>query len=139
MKKWLAILSLGLVLMACGDGVDREALRKQVMDVHDEVMPQWGGIGKLKSQVLKKAADLEAADSTDAKVKELRDIAIDLDAAYKVMSVWMQDWQKNAKPFESGEAGKEETLAFFKSEQDRVDKMKVQIQSAIAAAEEALK
>ncbi len=139
MKKWLAILSLGLVLMACGDGVDREALRKQVMDVHDEVMPQWGGIGKLKSQVLKKAADLEAADSTDAKIKELRDIAIDLDAAYKVMSVWMQDWQKNAKPFESGEAGKEETLAFFKSEQDRVDKMKVQIQSAIAAAEEALK
>lgn len=139
MKKWLAILSLGLILMACGDGIDREALRKQVMDVHDEVMPQWGGIGKLKSQVLKKAADLEAADSTDAKITELRDIAIELDAAYQVMSVWMQDWQKNAKPFESGEAGKEETLAFFKSEQDRVDKMKVQIQSAVATAKEALK
>lgn len=139
MKKWLVVLSLGLLMMACGDGVDHEALRKQVMDVHDEVMPQWGGLGKLKSQVLKKAADLEAADSTDARVKELRDIAIDLDAAYQVMSVWMQDWQKNAKPYENGEAGKEETLAFFKSEQERVDKMKEQIQSAVAAAEAALK
>lgn len=139
MKKWLAILSVGLFMMACGDGVDREALRKQVMDVHDEVMPQWGGLGKLKSQVLKKAADLEATDSTNIGVKELRDIAVDLDAAYQVMSVWMQDWQKNAKPYESGEAGREETLAFFKSEQERVDKMKKQIQSAVAAAEAALK
>ncbi|MCE7992218.1 MAG: hypothetical protein HEP71_09570 [Roseivirga sp.] len=138
MKKLLAILSLALFLMACGDGLDREALREKVMAVHDEVMPKWGRLKLMKKQILDKAAELEAADSTDSKIAELRDIAIDLDAAHEVMSTWMRDWQKNAKTYESGEAGKEETLAFFKSEQERVDKMKEQILKASAAAEAAL-
>ena len=140
MKKLLAILTLGLLVMACDDGVDREALRKQVMDVHDEMMGPWGKLKLVKKQVLDKATELETADNTDPKVAELRDIAIDLEAAYGVMSTWMQDWQKNAKPYESGgEAGEEETLAFFKSEQGRVDKMKEQILNAMTSAETALK
>lgn len=138
MKKLLVILSLALCTTACGSGPDREALREQVMAVHDEVMPKWGKLKPMKKQILEKAAKLEAADSTDVKVAELRDIAIDLDAAYEVMSTWMRDWQKNAKPYENGEVGNEETLAFFKSEQERVDKMKEQILKASAAAEAAL-
>lgn len=138
MKKLLAILSLALCMIACVGGPDREALREQVMAVHDEVMPKWGKLKPMKKQILEKAAKLETADSTDVQIAELRDIAIDLDAAYEVMSTWMRDWQKNAKPYESGEASNEETLAFFKSEQERVDKMKEQILKASAAAEAAL-
>lgn len=138
MKKLLAILSLALCMIACVGGPDREALREQVMAVHDEVMPKWGKLKPMKKQILEKAAKLETADSTDVQIAELRDIAIDLDAAYEVMSTWMRDWQKNAKLYESGEASNEETLAFFKSEQERVDKMKEQILKASAAAEAAL-
>lgn len=139
MKKLLAILSLAFLMMACGDGVDRETLRNQVMDVHDEMMGPWSKLKLVKKQVLEKASELEATDNADPKVAELRGIALELEAAYGVMSTWMSDWGKNAKPYESGEAGKEETLAFFKSEQERVDKMKEQILNAMASAEAALK
>lgn len=140
MKNVLTVLILSFLIAGCDKGVDREALKEEVMAVHDAVMPQWAGIGKLKKEVLAEAAALEAADSTGTRITELRDIATALEEAYEVMSVWMQDWSKNAKPYETGgSAGEEETIAFYKAEQERVDKMEKQIVDAVKAAEAALK
>lgn len=140
MKRVIAALALSLFMVGCNSGLDREKLKDDVMAVHDALMPKWGQLKKLKKQVLEKASSLEEVDRANSEVAELRDLALDLEAAYELMSTWMKDWGVNAKPYETaGDASDEASQKFFQSEQERVDKMEAPIMAAYDAAKEALK
>lgn len=139
-RNWSLLVVVFMFLFACGAGkVDNEALKDKVLDAHDEVMPKMGQLMQLKKQALEKASELEEAGGNAAKVAALKTVAVDLEAAHKGMMSWMHEWSENADPHLKGTATEEETTAFYQDHQKKVDKVKEDINSAIAAAEEILK
>jgi len=133
MKKIFALAALLFLFAACS-GFDTEAKKNEVLDIHDEVMPKIGQVMNLKKKVLEKAET--EADST--KANDLRDLAKQLEDANTGMMVWMRQWSMNSKPHLDEETTIEERKAFFKSEMEKVSKVKEDINNSIAAAKKEL-
>ncbi|WP_281541512.1 hypothetical protein [Maribacter aestuarii] len=103
---------------------------EQVMAIHDEVMPKMGKLGKLVSQ-LKPMADSLGDESAQAKAMR------DLQQANESMMDWMKDFGDR---FDSDEIleGKElsaEKQKWLDEEEEKVKKVKEEINSSIAQAE----
>ena len=103
---------------------------EQVMAIHDEVMPKMGTLGRLVGQ-LKPMADSLGAESPEAEAMR------DLQQANKSMMDWMQDFGDR---FDSDEIleGKElsaEKQKWLDEEEEKVNKVKEQINSSIKKAE----
>ena len=123
-------------MSACGgSGFDQQAAIDEVLDMHDVAMPKIGEVMSLKKKILEKAET--ASDST--LLKELRSIAGDLDAAQQGMMVWMREWGQISMPHVNGETSEEEQIAFFKSEMEKVTKVRDDIFNSIDAAKKKLK
>jgi len=106
---------------------------EQVMEIHDEVMPKMGTIGKLVGQ-LKPMADSLGMESAEAKAMK------DLQEANKSMMDWMQEF---GDKFDSEEIldGKElskEKVQLLNEEEQKIKAVKEAINSSIARAEELL-
>lgn len=135
-KMWMILLVA--VLAACGSGVDHDAMKNKVLDAHDEVMPKMGEVMNLKKKVIAKASELEIANSNDPKISELRDLAGELEGAYQGMMTWMRDWSENSDPYTSGQAKPDEITAFYEAEQEKIDKVKTDINGSIDKAKKVL-
>ena len=135
MKNLLAFFLLSLAVFSCGESYDTEAKVEAVFAVHDEVMPKMGEMMKLKKQLLDRASELN--DSTA--IEQLRVLAQDLDKAQNGMMVWMREWSKTAKPHMEEQTSIDEREAFFTSEMEKVEKVKMDINRSLLAAQEALK
>ena len=138
MKKLFTLLTIAglLSITSCKDSkkVDEPSRMEQVMDIHDEVMPKMGTLGKLVGQ-LKPMADSLGAESIEAKAMK------DLQQANKAMMDWMQGFGNR---FDSEEimSGKElsvEKKKWLKEEEEKVKKVKENINASIERAEEILK
>lgn len=139
MKKFLGLMLIAISTFSCGDSFDAKVEEGKILDVHDEVMPKLGEVMSLKRKVLAKATEIEA-DKPEAEIlKELRDLAGELDVAREGMMKWMNDWAKSKEPHVKGTSSKEAQIAFFAAEMERVTKVKEDINSSIAAAKEILK
>ncbi len=144
MKRVTIFLSLILIITACGGPkLDTVALRNEVMDIHDEVMPKMGELRSLKKQVLAKSEELKS--SADAQtVGDLENLAGSLDEAYSGMMTWMNDWSKSEKNFLNKDNGlktgvdPEDAAKFLSDEKERVSKVRDNINSAIKSAKEVL-
>ncbi|MEM8893706.1 MAG: hypothetical protein AAGC88_03950, partial [Bacteroidota bacterium] len=66
-------LILSLAIVSCGDGgkAEREALRDEVIAIHDEVMPKMGDLRKVRKS-LEAMADTLATDSLNLASKLFR-------------------------------------------------------------------
>ncbi|WP_339625485.1 hypothetical protein [uncultured Maribacter sp.] len=138
MKKLFTLLTIVSLLSAnsCKESKKAEepTRMEQVMDIHDEVMPKMGTLGKLVGQ-LKPMADSLGPESIEAKVMK------DLQEANKSMMDWMQGFGNR---FDSEEimSGKElsvEKKKWLKEEEEKVKKVKENINASIERAEEILK
>jgi hypothetical protein len=138
MKKLFSLLTIVglLIITSCKDSkkVDEPSRMEQVMDIHNEVMPKMGTLGKLVGQ-LKPMADSLGAESIEAKAMK------DLQLANKSMMDWMQGFGNR---FDSDEImnGKElskEKELWLKEEKEKVKKVRADINSSIERAEEILK
>lgn len=139
MKKFLGLILITIFTFSCGDGFDAKVEEGKILDVHDEVMPKLGEVMSLKRKVLAKATEIEADSPGAESLKDLRDLAGDLDGARDGMMKWMNDWAKSKEPHMSGTSSKEDQIAFFAAEMERITKVKEAINSSIAAAKEILK
>ena len=135
-RMWMILLVA--VTVACGGGVDHDAMKNKVLDAHDEVMPKMGEVMNLKKKVIARASELEAEDSTNEKIAELRDLAKDLEGAYQGMMNWMRAWSENSDPYTSGQAKPDEITAFYEAEQEKIDKVKADINGSIDKAKKVL-
>ena len=133
---FLSLFVLSVGLWSCGSKVDNEALKNQVLDTHDEVMPRIGELITLRKKILNKVADMEG---NEGGINDLRDIAKDLNDAHDGMMNWMREWSTNSDPYINGKATEEEITRFYKEEQEKVDKVKADILNSLAAAKAALK
>ncbi|SEK88659.1 hypothetical protein SAMN04488008_102370 [Maribacter orientalis] len=138
MKKLFTLLTIAGLLSAisCKDSkkVDEPTRMEQVMDIHDEVMPKMGTLGKLVGQ-LKPMADSLGAESIEAKAMK------DLQQANKSMMDWMQGFGNrfDSEEIMNGKELSEEKEQWLKEEEEKVKKVKEDINASIQRAEEILK
>jgi hypothetical protein len=130
---FLLLTTTLLCFTSCKKEADSSQM-KEVMAVHDEVMPKMGTLGKLVGQ-LKPMADSLGPQSREAKAIK------DLQEANKAMMDWMQGFGDRFSPDEimNGKELTEEKQEWLKEEEEKVKKVKVDINSSIERAEALLK
>ena len=103
------------------------------MKIHDEVMPKMGTLSKLVGQ-LKPLADSLGPESIEAKTMK------DLQNANKDMMDWMQSFGNrfDADEIMKGKELSDEKKKWLKEEEDKVIKVKEDINSSIEKAQELL-
>ncbi len=137
--RFILLFAITFMLNACNDKkaetIDR--LYKQVMSVHDGVMPMMDEIESLKSQLNKKvtsATDSLNADSLNAESsKEIQEAISSLEDANESMMAWMRDFNSN---FE--EKAKEEVIDYLNDQMIRIREVDQKIKESIKRANELL-
>jgi len=128
---------------ACNKNADRvQELEKEVMDIHDEVMPKMGEIMALKKELNQKIAELdslqqEGASSTTLaqERQQAMDITTRLSQADSLMMDWMYDYRgDSAKALPAGEA-----LEYFRIEKEKIVKVQETTTKSMQEAREFLK
>ncbi len=129
MKHVLSILTLLLfVLSGCGNKPDQlESIKKEVMDVHDEVMPKMGELRSVRKSLIEKS---KAADSTAA--NRLDVLAKNLEVANDQMMSWMNQYEPQ---FEGTE---EEKIKYYKDQNASIQTVKNSMLNALEAGQKAL-
>ena len=133
---YLLIFVLGLIISCDTERKKEQALYKEVMDTHDEVMPEMGTLRAL-SKTLQLHADSIQQDSTRLDPEEL--FRIDslkerLEKANESMRQWMRDFQ----PLEEG-TPHGEVLQFLIEQKKRIDKVRDDMMKAKDGADKYLK
>lgn len=137
MKKYILIaIALGAVFtFSCKEEIKTKASTetsqmKEVMAIHDEVMPKMSKIGRLVA-ALRKKIDADQGTAIDKKVME------DLQDANKSMMDWMQSFGKrfDYEETSNGKALTDEKKQWLNEEEEKVKIVKEKINTSIAKAE----
>lgn len=93
MKKILFLLPL--LIFACQtpqkEEVDLKALKEEVLDIHDEVMPKMSDLRRTRKGLMLQADSIKSIDSLRASV--LLSASNDLDSANESMMNWMRNYE----------------------------------------------
>jgi hypothetical protein len=119
-------------ISACGTDKKEtnEILKQEVISIHDEVMPKMDELKKLKKEVLQKAENLKSdTTANSSQIENLNKIALDLDAAFEGMFVWMRQFRSTYD-----EMAPEEVEAYLLDQKRKVQEVNDQIKSSIDAA-----
>ncbi|TDB68204.1 viral A-type inclusion protein [Arundinibacter roseus] len=131
------------VAMACNQEAEQVAsLEKEVLAIHDEVMPQMTDIMKLKRQLSTKINELdslqqEGVSSTTFAEQRLKalDLSRNLILADSLMMQWMYTYRgDSAKALPAKDA-----LGYFQSEKEKISEVKLKTDQSVQAAKEFLK
>ncbi len=127
--KWILLISIFLI--SCNSsGVDSDVkykldnLHQEVMDVHDDVMPELGTINKLRKQLKKRLKD-----DTDPAKDKIQDLIYRLNDAEEAMMTWMGDFKK---PSYTDEAAARKV---YRDEKVKITEVDRKIKEAIADAQ----
>ncbi|MEQ8712157.1 MAG: hypothetical protein RIC80_04020 [Cyclobacteriaceae bacterium] len=134
----LALVGL-LIFSSCSDGgqAEREALRDEVMAIHDEVMPKMGDFRKLQKRIESLSDSLRAMESIDTnRLNDLAARGVEIAAAQEGMMAWMR--QYNPEVMQDG-TPHEEVMSYLKDQKAAIEKVRDQMIQALSAGEEALK
>ena len=106
---------------------------KEVMAIHDEVMPKMGTIGKLVAELKSKVDSTESGIAYEVAMK-------DLQAAHKSMMDWMKGFGDRFTSDEilNGAELTEEKQIWLNEEEEKVIALKEQINTSIKNAEKLL-
>ncbi|MGB5170043.1 MAG: hypothetical protein WBN69_01290 [Eudoraea sp.] len=134
-KFFLFILFLTFI-SACKDSPqksDTPSQMKEVMAIHDEVMPKMGDISKL-------VATLKSKVDTTENGKAYEKAMIDLQNAHKEMMDWMRGFgdRFNSDEILNDAALSPEKLKWLEEEEQKIKKVKEDINSSIKNAEKLL-
>jgi hypothetical protein len=139
----LFFLLTAFAFSACDQGADQvAALEKEVLGIHDEVMPRMGEIMALKKGLSQKIAQLDSLQQEGASSTTLaqeRQQALDLTTqlirADSLMMGWMYEYKgDSAKALPAGEA-----LEYFRLEKDKIVHVQEVTTNSIQEAREFLK
>jgi hypothetical protein len=128
----IIFVCLYLLMLGCDSEkkTPNEELRKEVIDIHDEVMPLMGNLKSLKTKVLEKSDLISQSDSADLeRIRELDQLAAELDNAFEGMFVWMRQFKSDYEGMSSDEVKK-----YLLEQKEKVEKVNVDIKNAIASA-----
>jgi len=102
-------------------GAESDTLRKEVLELHDKVMPEMMPMGKLQTELM--AASVGSPDSADIMVA-----ATELKYAKEAMMTWMRDFSGNFKE----DWTEAEKVAFLKNEKAKMERIDIKTQAALS-------
>ncbi|GJM29561.1 MAG: hypothetical protein DHS20C17_21960 [Cyclobacteriaceae bacterium] len=110
-------------------------LELQVLQIHDEVMPEMGTLVTLKDKVEAKNSQLEESGDSQAHDQVIVNSMVisNLDEAHEAMMQWMRDFHK--VDIEEDPA---KNLQYLEQEKQEILYVQDQVHKAITAAEETL-
>jgi hypothetical protein len=123
-------------LLSCKEKKEAEdtlTQMKEVMAIHDEVMPKMGTIGKLVAELKPKIDSTESGIAYEVAMK-------DLQAAHRSMMDWMKGFGDRFTSDEilKGAELTEEKKMWLNEEEEKVKALKEQINTSIKNAEKLL-
>ncbi len=119
--------------------VQVDSLKKNVMAVHDAVMPKMDAIMSLRMQTqqqLKQLDSLEKANPKQANPpqrQELSTLLTELDAADEAMMQWMQQYDGQLK-----DKTDEQKIVYLQNEKVRIDSVQTLMLNSISKGEQLL-
>ncbi|MBC8766510.1 hypothetical protein H4O18_00765 [Arenibacter sp. BSSL-BM3] len=134
-KNLILIISILIaVTYSCKEKNNEVSQMKEVMAIHDELMPKMGTIGKLVSQ-------LDEDITNDASSNDYAAAREDLKAAHKAMMDWMKGFGERFDGDEilKAKALTDEKQKWLDEEETKVKALRDQINSSIKKAEDLLK
>lgn len=137
-KIWIGVFFAALVMSACGPGKaekeqkQQEELAKEVIGIHDEVMPRMGELVKLRKQVKGKINAWTADSATDHEthIQQATQIVTDLDAADKGMMDWMHEYNGGQGLYEH-----EAIMGYLNEEKGKITAVKENMNMAMEKAQ----
>jgi hypothetical protein len=102
--------------------IDIKTLEKELMDIHDEVMPRMGEVIFLTDAI----DSLIKVEKDTVKRKELNLIHEDLVKSDKDMMHWMRSYESPAQPYDSS------SINYINKEKEKVIKLRALILKSIA-------
>jgi hypothetical protein len=132
----LLFLAIGIVAISCKEEKKKEAepvdnmQMKEVMAIHDEVMPKMSKVGRLVGK-LKPMVD------TTAQGRKYVTAMRDLQAANESMMKWMQNFgdQFDSDEIMNGKELSEQKILLLNVEEENIKTVKKNIETSIANAE----
>lgn len=135
MKKSLFVaIAITACLYGCGQQQnENEELHRQVIAIHDEVMPVMGKVKSLQENLSENARELMMEDSLmhQEKIRSLQTAVLELDEAYENMFVWMRQFQTDYEQMQQDEAN-----LYLREQKEKVEKVNTDIKEALAKGEE---
>ena len=128
------ILFVLMSLVYCSGGKRQsqtEAMEKEVLDIHNQVMPLLGEIARLKDELerSKEGLDSMAMDQ----LQGVDDLLLELTAANEGMMNWMRDYSGDFN-----EMGHEEVEQYLSDQMQEIEDVQDRISRAIEAAKKEL-
>jgi hypothetical protein len=130
------ILSTVFLLNSCGPHLEEEnkKMRKELLAVHDEVMPQMGKLKSLEKKANHKLEELNMQVPVDSiEVEKLKDLVVRLNSAYEGMFVWMRQYKT-----EDGEKDPIAVKAYLEEQMVQVTDVNQTIKSVLLEAKKKL-
>lgn len=129
----LALLLL-VILGACQttpkEEVDLKALKNEVFDIHDEVMPEMGNLRRVRRDLMLQADSIKDLDS--ARAAFLIEASDNLDAANESMMNWMRNFDPN---FEGTD---EEVLTYLTEKREGIIQVRDDMLESLEAGQKIL-
>lgn len=139
-KTVLGLLFMAVMITACGPGKaeqqkkQQEDLAKEVIAVHDEVMPQMGELVKLRKQLKEKLNVWnEPATVDSARAQKATLLVADLDAADKGMMDWMHTYNGGEGLYDH-----DAVMAYLTDEKTKITTVKENMNKSMDAAKQFL-
>ena len=115
----LMIMSL---VYCSGDGrrSKAEALEKEVMDIHNKVMPLMGEVARLKDELEKRKEGLDSL--AEDQIQAIDNLILELTAANEGMMGWMRDYSGDFAEMEKKEIQQylDDQMQEIKGVEDRI-------------------
>ena len=126
-----------IFFLACGSGINQEeeTLKKEIMDIHDQLMPKMDNIYNLK-KALQKNRDFLTSDSLSVERPKLNAAEFDslvqaLENADKSMMSWMRNYTK----FDDPEFNHQEQMDYLQKEKVKIETVRLKMISSMKEAE----
>ncbi len=133
--RWAVLTVVTMMAVACSNPQQEkiDALKKETIDLHDDVMPRLGEINTLSVELKKVKAKLEN-DTTDsgAMVKESIYVMVkNLDNAHDGMMDWMAEYEpayESSNPIDSA-------VVYYNQQKALISEVKTNMETSIKDAE----
>lgn len=129
--KILTIILLSICIISCTPSKKEEltSLEKEVMLLHDEVMPKMGELRSTQKELLA-LADSAGTDSVAA--RKYHELARIIELANESMMDWMRSYDPN---FEGND---EELKAYLETQRKKIEKVNLDMTSSLEEGRKAL-
>jgi hypothetical protein len=134
LRQLSSLICICIILFACAPQTnDNEALKEEVISIHDEVMPLMGHLKHHEKRLNAEISSLKSKnpEENSVEIKHKEKVVGDLNQAYEGMFIWMRQFNS-----QQGDMSDEEFEAYLLDQKEKVEEVNSQIKNSLARAQE---